>query len=105
MSEFIAVTGGSGGSQTVAEHTTRRVMAGDAEAGRARLVYALQKLGYTAVRQSPLPARRGRGRGAPACPRTRGAAPPSVLARTPPATGLCRSCGTENGGDARFCRH
>jgi hypothetical protein len=26
------------------------------------------------------------------------------LAAEPPATGLCRSCGTENGGDARFCR-
>jgi hypothetical protein len=26
------------------------------------------------------------------------------LAAAPPATGLCRSCGTENGGEARFCR-
>src|SRR5215204_5792439 len=27
-----------------------------------------------------------------------------ALASAPPATGLCGSCGTENGGEARFCR-
>jgi hypothetical protein len=28
----------------------------------------------------------------------------AALATAPPASGLCRSCGTENGGEARFCR-
>src|ERR1044071_8750561 len=61
MSEFIAVMGGgSGGSYAVGEHTTRRVMAGDVETVRARLVYALESLGYTVVSESPLQARRGK---------------------------------------------
>lgn len=60
MSEFIAVTGGTGGNYTVAEHTARRVMAGDAEAVRARLVYALESLGYTVVSENPLQARRAK---------------------------------------------
>ena len=146
MSEFIAVTGGSGGSQTVAEHTTRRVMAGDVEAARARLVYALESLGYTVVSESPLQARRGKlkdivradftehARRLTVGLRNAGSAATQVtfdfavthggcattgdrltlereadalvaLAQAQPATGLCRSCGTENGGDARFCRH
>jgi hypothetical protein len=54
MSEFIAVTGGSGGNYSVGEHTARRVMAGDAEAVRARLVHALESLGYTVVDTSPI---------------------------------------------------
>ncbi len=60
MSEFIAVMGGSGGSATVGEHTTRRVLAGDAETVRARLVYALESLGYAVVSESPLQARRAK---------------------------------------------
>jgi DNA-binding LacI/PurR family transcriptional regulator len=47
MSEFIAVMGGSGGEYTVSEHTIRRVLNGEAEAVRARLVYALESLGYS----------------------------------------------------------
>jgi hypothetical protein len=60
MSEFIAVTGGSGGNYGVGEHTTRRVMAGDVETVRARLVYALESFGYTVVSESPLQARRAK---------------------------------------------
>ena len=60
MSEFIAVMGGSGGNYSVGEHTTRRVMAGDVETVRARLVYALESLGYSVVSENPLQARRGK---------------------------------------------
>ena len=58
MSEFIPVMDASGGNYSVGEHTTRRVMAGDVEAVRARLVYALESLGYTVVSENPLQARR-----------------------------------------------
>jgi ribosomal protein L40E len=146
MSDFIAVTGESGGSQTVAELTTQRVMAGDVEAVRARLVYAFESLGYTVVSDNPLQARRGklkdiiradftehprklavglRNAGSAATQVTfdfavthggcstsgdlltleREADALVALAQTTPATGLCRSCGTENGSGARFCRH
>lgn len=145
MSEFIAVTGGSGGGYGVGEHTTRRVMAGDVETVRARLVYALESLGYAVVSENPLQARRGKqkdivradfnehARKVAVGLRQGGAAATQVtfdfavthggcmtrgdlltlereadafvaLAQAPPASGLCRSCGTENGGDARFCR-
>lgn len=145
MSEFIAVMGGSGGNYGVGEHTTRRVMAGDVEAVRARLVYALENLGYAVVSESPLQARRAKlkdivradftehARKVAIGLRQGGAAATQVtfdfavthggcmtkgdlstlereadafvaLAQAPAATGLCRSCGTENGGDARFCR-
>src|SRR5215213_1865767 len=145
MSEFIAVMGGSGGSYTVGEHTARRVMAGDLETVRARLVYALESLGYAVVSENPLQARRRKqkdivradfnehARKLAVGLRQVGAAATQVtfdfavthggcmtkgdrltlereadafvaLAQATPATGLCRSCGTENGGDARFCR-
>jgi hypothetical protein len=145
MSEFIAVMGGSGGNYTVGEHTVRRVVAGDAETVRTRLVYALESLGYTVVSENPLQARRRKlkdivradftehGRKVAVGLRQGGSAATQVtfdfavshggcmtkgdlltlereadavvaLAAAPPATGLCRSCGTENGGDARFCR-
>jgi hypothetical protein len=145
MSEFIAVTGGSGGGYGVGEHTTRRVMASDVETVRARLVYALESLGYAVVSENPLQARRGKqkdivradfnehARKVAVGLRQGGAAATQVtfdfavthggcmtrgdlltlereadafvaLAQAPPATGLCRACGTENGGDARFCR-
>ncbi|HEX8722760.1 MAG TPA: hypothetical protein VF736_19235 [Pyrinomonadaceae bacterium] len=55
MSEYIVLTGTSG-----SEHTTRRVLTGEAEAVRARLVYALESLGYTVFSDSPLQARRAR---------------------------------------------
>jgi ribosomal protein L40E len=146
MSEFIAVTGGSDNEYTVCEHATTRVLTGEAEAVRARLVYALESLGYAVVSDSPLQARRARRRNVVAADftdhtrrlavglRQRGAAATQVtfdfavthggfmtkgdlltlereadavaaLASEPPETGLCRSCGTENGGEARFCRH
>lgn len=59
MSEFIPVMQVSGNGYTVCEHTTRRVLAGDAEAARGRLVYALESLGYSVVSENPLQARRG----------------------------------------------
>src|SRR3712207_9479098 len=62
MSEFIVAMGGSGNEYTVCEHTTARVLAGETEAVRARLVYALESLGYTVVSDSPLHARRARGK-------------------------------------------
>ena len=60
MSEFIAVMGGSGNEYTVCEHTTTRVLTGEAEAVRPRLVYALESLGYTVVSDNPVHARRPR---------------------------------------------
>jgi hypothetical protein len=60
MSEFIPVAGVSGGNYGVGEHTTRRVMAGDVETVRARLVYVLETLGYTVVSENPLQARRAK---------------------------------------------
>jgi hypothetical protein len=135
----------SGSEMTVSEHTSRRVLAGEVEAVRARLVYALEILDYVVVSDSPLQARRARRRNVVAADftdhprklavglRQAGAAATQVtfdfavshggwvtkgdlltlereadaiaaLAASPPATGLCSSCGTENGGEARFCR-
>jgi hypothetical protein len=145
MSEFIAVMGSSGNEMTVGEHTTRRVLTGETEAVRLRLVYALESLGYAVVSDNPLQARRARlkdivradftdhPRRVAVGLRQVGSAATQVtfdfavshggwmtkgdlltlereadavvaLATEPPATGLCRSCGTENGGEARFCR-
>jgi ribosomal protein L40E len=145
MSEFIAVAGGSGNEYTVSEHTTARVLAGEPEAVRARLAYALESLGYTVVTDNPLQARRARRKDIfradfddhprrvavglrkteaatqvtfdfvvthGSCVATKGdlltlereADALAALARSTPAKGLCRSCGTENGGEARFCR-
>jgi hypothetical protein len=146
MSQFIAVMEMSGGNYAVSEHTVRRVVAGDVEAVRSRLVYALESLGYDVVSENPLQARRGRlkdivradftehPRKLAVGLRRGGAAATQVTfdfavthggfvtkgdmltlereadafvaaAAAPPATGVCRSCGTENGGEARFCRH
>jgi hypothetical protein len=145
MSQFIAGTGASNSELTVCEHTTTRVMAGEMETVRARLVYALESLGYAVVSESPLQARRARrkdivradfddhARRLAVGLRQAGSAATRVtfdfavthggcatkgdlltlereadafvaLAQAPAVTGLCRSCGTENGGDARFCR-
>jgi hypothetical protein len=145
MSEFIGVMGSSGSEMTVCEHTVRRVLTGEMETVRARLVYALESLGYVVVSDSPLQARRARrkdivradftdhGRRLAVGLRQVGASATQVtfdfavshggfmtkgdrltlereadavvaLASELPASGLCRSCGTENGGDARFCR-
>ena len=145
MSEFIAVMGGSGNEMTVCEHTTRRVLTGEAEGVRGRLAYALESLGYAVISDNPLQARRARRKdivradftdhsrrlavglrqvGASATQVTfdfavshggcmtkgdlltleREADALVALATAPPASGLCLSCGTENGGEARFCR-
>lgn len=146
MSEFIAVMGGSGGNYAVGEYTTKRVMAGDVETVRARLVYALESIGYTVVSENPLQARRAKQKNIVSADFTEhtrklaiglrqgGAAATQVtfdfavthggcmtkgdlltlereadavvaLAQEPAATGLCRSCGTDNEGGGRFCRH
>lgn len=60
MSEFIPLMNMSGNNYTVCEHSTRRVLAGDVESARRRLVYALESLGYSVVSENPLQARRGR---------------------------------------------
>jgi hypothetical protein len=145
MSGFIAVMGASGNEMTVSEHSVRRVLTGEAEAVRARLVYALESLDYTVVSDNPLQARRARRRNIVAAdfldhPRRLGVGLRQVgasatqvtfdfavthggwvtkgdlltlereadavvaLAVSPTATGLCPSCGTENGEGARFCR-
>ena len=145
MSEFIVAMGGSGNEYTVCEHTTARVLAGETEAVRARLVYALESLGYTVVSDNPLQARRARRKDIiradftdhprriavglrktetatqvtfdfvvthGSCATTKGdvltlereADALAALAQSTSATGLCRSCGTENGSEARFCR-
>ena len=145
MSEFIAVMGGSNNEMTVSEHTTGRVMKGEPEVVRGRLVYALESLGYTVVSDNPVAARRARRKdivradfldhprrlsvglrqvGEAATQATfdfavshggcatngdmltleREADAIVAVASAPAATGVCTSCGTENGGDARFCR-
>jgi hypothetical protein len=145
MSEFTPLMDMSGNAYTVSEHSARRVVAGDVESVRRRLVYALESLGYSVVSENPLQARRGRlkdivradftehSRKLAVGLRQGGAASTQVtfdfavshggcstngdlltlereadafvaLAAEPPAAGLCRACGTENGADARFCR-
>jgi hypothetical protein len=57
MSEFL--TDGSYAQTT--EHDYKRVVAGDIESVRERLVYALERLGYRVISEQPLVARRARG--------------------------------------------
>jgi hypothetical protein len=145
MSEFIAVMGTSGNEHTVSEYTMRRMLTGEPEDMRARLVYALESLDYVVVSDNPIQARRARRRNIISADftdhprrltvglRQVGAAATQVtldfavthggwvtngdmltlereadailaLATSPPASGLCLACGTENGGEARFCR-
>jgi hypothetical protein len=146
MPELIPAFDGSGGGGTgVGEHTTKRVLAGETEGARRRLVYALEALGYSVTSESPLQARRQRLKNIVAADFTDHARKLSVslrpssetavvatfdfevkhggcmtrgdlktlereadaivaLAAAPPASSLCRACGTENGGDAHFCR-
>ena len=59
MSEFTPLMDMSGNAYTVSEHSARRVVAGDVESVRRRLVYALESLGYSVVSENPLQARRG----------------------------------------------
>ncbi len=146
MSEFIpALDGSGGGGSCVGEHTTKRVLAGETEGARRRLVYALEALGYGVTSESPLQARRQKLKNLVAADFTDHARKLSVslrpssetavvatfdfevkhggcmtrgdlktlereadavvaLAAAPPASSLCRACGTENVGDAHFCR-
>ncbi|HEV3468346.1 MAG TPA: zinc ribbon domain-containing protein [Pyrinomonadaceae bacterium] len=62
MSEFILAMD-SQGSYTVGEHVARRMLAGDIEDVRGRLVYALERLGYQVVSENPLMARRAARKG------------------------------------------
>lgn len=146
MSEFIPALSSSGGTGTgTAEHSTRRVLAGETEGARRRLVYALEALGYSVTSESPLQARRRSLKDMVRADFTEYARKLSVslrpssetavaatfdfevkhngcmtrgdlqtlereadaivaLAAAPPASTLCRACGTENVGDAHFCR-
>ena len=146
MSEFIpAIASSGGGGMGVCEHTTTRVLSGETEGARRRLVYALEALGYGVTSESPLQARRRRLKNVVAADFTEHARKLSVslrpssdtavvatfdfevqhggcmtrgdlktlereadaivaLAAAPPASGLCRACGTENASDAHFCR-
>lgn len=144
MSEFIVAMDGSNGFY-VGEHAVRRVLAGDAETVRRRLVDALEELGYTVLNENPLQARRpalkdilradfneySRRLTVSLRPGSETAVSAVfdfavvhagimtkgdrrtlerevdaivALSDAPRATGACRSCGTENGSDARFCR-
>ncbi|MBC7930069.1 MAG: zinc ribbon domain-containing protein [Rubrivivax sp.] len=145
MSEFIAVMEMSGGNYTVGEHSARRVLTGDTEAVRRRLIAALEMLGYNVVNENPLNARRAKLKNVVSADFTDHARKLSIslrpasetatvatfdfavvhggfmtkgdlftleretdaiiaLATRPPASSVCRACGTENTGDARFCR-
>lgn len=146
MSEFIPAVSSSGGGGTgVAEYSTGRVLAGETEGARRRLVYALEAMGYSVTSESPLQARRRRLKDVVRADFSEHSRKLSVslrpssdtavvatfdfevnhggcmtrgdlqtlereadaivaLAAAPPASALCRACGTENGGDAHFCR-
>jgi hypothetical protein len=146
MSEFIPALSGSGDAgRGVGEHTTQRLLAGEMEGARRRLVYALEALGYSVTSESPLQARRRALKNTVLADFTEHARKLSVSLRTssetavvatfdfevvhggcmtggdtqtlereadaivalataPPASTLCGACGTENGGDAHFCR-
>jgi hypothetical protein len=144
MAEFIAAMD-SQNNYTVGEHATRRVLAGDIEGVRARLVSALERLDYQVISENPLQARRPARKGVVRADFLDHARRLSIslrpssdaatvatfdfavthggcmfagdrktleseadavvaLAAAPPAASLCRNCGTENLGDARFCR-
>lgn len=145
MSEFITAMEMSGGNYMVGEHSARRILSGDTEAVRRRLIAALEMLGYSVVNENPLHARRGKLKNVVGADFTEHARKLSVslrpasetatvatfdfavvhggfmtkgdlltlereadaiiaLATAPPALSVCRACGTENTGDARFCR-
>lgn len=57
MSEFIAATDASGGV-VHAEHHTKRVLIGDAESVKQRLIPALERLDYRVLSEQPLQAKR-----------------------------------------------
>jgi hypothetical protein len=144
MAEFIAAMDPQN-NYTVGEHLTRRVLAGDIEGARSRLVSALERLGYEVISENPLQARRAarksilladfldHARRLTISLRPSSAAATIAtfefavthggcmfagdhktlereidaivaLAAAPPAASVCGNCGTENAGDARFCR-
>lgn len=145
MSEGMSAFSSSGGGTGVGEHSMTRVLAGETEGARRRLIYALEALGYSVTSESPLQARRRRLKDVVRADFTEHSRKLSVslrpssdtavvatfdfevkhggcmsrgdlktlereadaivaLAAAPPASTLCRACGTENGGDAHFCR-
>ncbi len=128
-----------------AEHSVRRVLAGDIESVRRRLAGGLEALGYTVLSENPLQARREQLKGCLSADFTEHQRRLAVLLRpssetattavfdftvvhaglmtkgdrrtlerevdaivalaeAPGATGVCRSCGTENSEGGRFCR-
>jgi hypothetical protein len=58
MSEFLEAMNGSGSHFQGADHNFKRVLAGDVESVRERLVYALEQLDYRVISEQPLIARR-----------------------------------------------
>ncbi len=58
MSDFIAMMDGSGEYVQLSEHNFRRVLAGDVESVRERLIYALERLDYRVLSEQPLIAKR-----------------------------------------------
>jgi hypothetical protein len=60
MSEFIVVNDGGEGGYESTDHGFRKILAGDVETVRERLIYALEKLDYRLLNERPLVARPGR---------------------------------------------
>ena len=145
MSEFVTSMDISGGNYSVGEHSTRRVLTGETEVVRQRLIAALEMMGYSVVNENPLYARRAKLKNIISADFTEHARKLSIslrpasetatvatfdfavvhggcmmkgdlqtlereadaiiaLATAPPASSICRACGTENAGDVRFCR-
>jgi hypothetical protein len=135
----------TGSGYGVGEHSARRVLTGDTEVVRRRLIAALEMMGYSVVNESPLHARRAKLKNIVSADFTEHARRLSIslrpasetatvatfdfavvhggcmmkgdlqtlereadaiiaLATAPPASSVCRACGTENAGDVRFCR-
>lgn len=54
MSEFIAVSGSGGDYVQITDHNFSKVLPGDIESVRERLVYALEQLDYRVISEQPL---------------------------------------------------
>ena len=58
MSKFLEVVNGTDSYLELTDHTFKRVLAGDMESVRARMVYALERLDYRVITEQPLLAKR-----------------------------------------------
>lgn len=54
MSEFLGALNGSGDSLQLTDHNFKKVLAGDVESVRERLIYALERLDYRVLSEQPL---------------------------------------------------